>query len=760
MKIFDPLGLIAKYVVRGKCLLRRVWREKIDWDEMLPEALAEDWLKFLQSFDEIERMKILRWYGGNNELGEQTELIIFVDASDKACAAVGYFRFSKGEDVRVALVMAKTKVAPVKLLSIPRLELEAAKLGARLATTIAQLHSFPIHRRMFLSDSACVLAWLHSTRFDFVAFVAHRVGEILDTTEADEWWKIGSKDNVADDGTKEKDADEEASTSRWFSGPEFLRQPRSLWPVERFRTAEVQGDVATHQYQRRPDEADEHFIARISSRFRCDWKRLTQVVAQVLRALKAFKSKRRGNDDSVTAIELIEAEKEIFRCIQREAFSDHWGQSGDGPISAEKLKAVGELNALHLRMDPNERLLRLASRDKTSEMSFSAKNRIVLPKHHEFVQLYLQHLHEKNFHMGVESTIAEARENVWIVSIRQALRATIATCQRCKNRRAKPEMPTMGNLHESRTAFGLKPFSFVGVDCFGPLTVRVRRSDEKRWGVIFTCLTFRCVHLEVVQDLSADQMLLATRRLIARRGPLRRMFSDNGTNFVGSSRILQEENRAAQRRLTQVAARELQLDWRFIPVYSPWTGGAWERLIGYIKKCIRFCLAGETPSDAVLNNVLIEAELLTNKRPLTHTPIDPDDDEPLTPNVALFGSADAPQAICPDDEANAFARQNRKRVAHLTSKFQHRWEREYLPVIAQTESRVPRNRHVVEGDVVLLAECSDNRDHWKLGRIIRIYPASDNVPRIVDVKMGSGDIKYRRAVGNLAVLDVLESAAK
>ena len=114
MKIFDPLGLIAKYVIRRKSLLQKIWREKIEWDERLPENLAEKWLSFLNSFDEIEKMKIPRWYGGAARDFSRTELVVLVDASDRAYAAVGYFRFSGGNDVRVALVMAKTKVAPVK----------------------------------------------------------------------------------------------------------------------------------------------------------------------------------------------------------------------------------------------------------------------------------------------------------------------------------------------------------------------------------------------------------------------------------------------------------------------------------------------------------------------------------------------------------------------------------------------------------------------------------------------------------------------
>lgn len=204
----------------------------------------------------------------------------------------------------------------------------------------------------------------------------------------------------------------------------------------------------------------------------------------------------------------------------------------------------------------------------------------------------------------------------------------------------------------------------------------------------------------------------------------------------------------------------MKLDWLFIPAYSPWTGGAWERLIGYIKKCMKFSLAGEKPSDSVLHNALIEAELITNKRPLTHTPIDPEDDEPLTPNLVLFGSQDSTQALPQHDDRNQFSRQSRKRVTHLVQKFQSRWEREYLTVIAQVNQKSSRRRPIVEGDVVLLAENEDNRENWRLGRILKIHPSTDNIARVADVKMGNGETKYKRAIGNLAVLDLGESSSR
>ena len=380
--------------------------------------------------------------------------------------------------MRVALAMAKTKVAPVKTMSIPRLELEAAKLGVRLADSIEKIHSYRIKQRHFLSDSRCVLSRLNSRNFNFVPFVAHRVSEILDLTKPEEWMFVRSKDNVADDATKEKEPDLEVSGSRWFSGPEFLRLPVEDWPIERFPHPTTYGEVSTHRHELAKNALSDHFINRIGSRFRSEWQRLVRVVSHVQRARERFSRVKRPGNEPLIVTELENAEKEIFRLVQQESFAESWERLIGGRHSADKpMQRSDETNGLALTSSPEERLLRLSSRDRTSKSSFSAKNRIVLPKRHEFVQLYLRFLHEKNHHMGIESTISEAREKVWIQTIRQALRATIASCQVCRNRRAKPEMPTMGMLHASRTAFEHKPFTFVGVDCFQGLLALSSKND-------------------------------------------------------------------------------------------------------------------------------------------------------------------------------------------------------------------------------------------------------------------------------------------
>ena len=171
----------------------------------MSSQLSNAWLDFIKELKNIEKIKIPRRYSLANPDDCKVSLIVFVDASEQAFAAVAYFRFAREDEVQVTQVMAKARVAPVKQLTIPRLELQAAVLGVRLAATIKASHTIRIDESLFLSDSKTVLAWINSSNSKLPSFVASRIGEILDSTSPREWFHVGSIDNVADDGTKRFD---------------------------------------------------------------------------------------------------------------------------------------------------------------------------------------------------------------------------------------------------------------------------------------------------------------------------------------------------------------------------------------------------------------------------------------------------------------------------------------------------------------------------------------------------------------------------
>ncbi|XP_055619056.1 uncharacterized protein LOC129764221 [Toxorhynchites rutilus septentrionalis] len=235
MGVFDPLGLLSVFLIHGKILLQDVWRAGLLWDEKVPEDIFDRWTRWTELFPEIEDLRISLCYftRATADTYKALQLHIFVDASEAAFSAVAYFRTAKFEsEAECSLVAAKTKVAPLKPLSIPRLELQAAVLGSRLMTTVLESHTVEVKRCVLWSDSATVLAWLRADHRRYKQYVACRVGELLSITEVAQWRWVPSKLNPADAATKWGKNPCPGTGDVWFKGPEFLQQPEENWPKQ------------------------------------------------------------------------------------------------------------------------------------------------------------------------------------------------------------------------------------------------------------------------------------------------------------------------------------------------------------------------------------------------------------------------------------------------------------------------------------------------------------------------------------------------
>ncbi|XP_070138635.1 uncharacterized protein [Drosophila bipectinata] len=276
--------------------------------------------------------------------------------------------------------------------------------------------------------------------------------------------------------------------------------------------------------------------------------------------------------------------------------------------------------------------------DERAKM-IKGSDRVVLPCSSHITQLIIKEFHRRFLHANHETVVNELRQRFWIPKLRSTLARIRRSCQQCKNRQAAPKPPRMAELPYPRVAAFHRPFSYTGVDYFGPLMVRVRRSSEKRYGVLFTCLSTRAIHLEVAYSLTTDSCILAVRSFMARRGCPVELWSDNGTNFQGACTELR---RAFEDMDKDLLSREFtgpQMTWKFIPPASPHMGGAWERLVRSVKTALESILLDKRPSDELLRAALMEAEAIVNSRPLTYIPFEDENEESLTPNHFLLGSS-------------------------------------------------------------------------------------------------------------------------
>ena len=278
------------------------------------------------------------------------------------------------------------------------------------------------------------------------------------------------------------------------------------------------------------------------------------------------------------------------------------------------------------------------------------------------------------------------------------------------------------------------------------------RKRLKRWVVIFTCLTVRCVHLEVVETAETDSFINSMRRFTNRRGCPETMYSDNGSNFRGATTELKEFITNLDQAAITTYAVSMNIKWQFNPPKAPHMGGIWERMVRSVKEVMSGIMHDHVLTDPQLYTVLTEAENIVNSRPLTHVSEDINDLEAITPNHLLLGKHRNWEAIINTDVTDVFSRKKWKQVQGIRAAFWERWQKEYLPTLTKRSRWRKQARNFKVGELVLTREDEHaKRGKWPLARITKVMPSRDNVVRVVEVRTKDGD--YTRPVSNLYKLE-------
>lgn len=290
----------------------------------------------------------------------------------------------------------------------------------------------------------------------------------------------------------------------------------------------------------------------------------------------------------------------------------------------------------------------------------------------------------------------------------------------------------------------------MGVDYFGPFNVKRGRSYVKRYGVIFTCLTSRAVHLEVSASLDTDSYINALRRFIARRGQVSKIRSDNGTNFVGAERELARA--ISNWNVSQIHTSMLQknVDWKFNPPAGSHHGGVWERLIRSVRRIMNSVLREQTLDDEGINTLMCEIESTMNERPITKNSDRPNDLEALTPNhlLLLKGNPSLPPGVF--NKADNYCRRRWRQVQYMANLFWQRWVREYLPLLQERQKWYSKKRNLNVGDVVLIVDSNAPRNSWPMGVVLETIPDKLGFVRQVKVKTATNILT--RPIDKLCVI--------
>ena len=545
--LYGPLGLLSPVVLVGRQILQDICKGQYDWDSPLPENIVQRWEEWKASLLNLESLKIDRCYKPKDFKDVvSVELHHFRDASTQGYGQCSYLRLIDiSGRVHCSLVMAKTRVAPLKQVTIPRLELVAAVLSVRVSELLRKQLKYDNIKETFWCDSQVTLGYISNDAKKFHVFVANRIQQIRDCTEPNQWKYIRSQENPADYVSRGLSVMNLLNSSFWFTGPEFLWK-ETITVDDTDQLIEMSADDLELRKRALTTDAqvkDDNFDI---TRFDCfsDWSRLKQAVALCLRYKAVLKSRIKVEyadyPKEIQVEDLCEAETEILRIVQRDAFK---AELTIFPPSEENRDVQRRLKRTHAlyRLDPfmDERgILRIGGRIQAASLAFEVKHPVVLPKCVHVSRLIVQHCHKAISHQGRGMTMNAIRTSgYWILGCRSLVSSVINKCVTCKRLRGTVLDQKMSDLPKDRLEPS-PPFTYCAVDYFGPFYIKEKRSVLKRYGVLFTCMASRAVHLETANSMDTDSFINALRRFIAVRGPIRQLRSDMGSNFVGAKREL------------------------------------------------------------------------------------------------------------------------------------------------------------------------------------------------------------------------------
>ncbi|XP_064122452.1 uncharacterized protein LOC135226673 [Macrobrachium nipponense] len=520
--LYDPLGLLSPIIFPAKKLLQELCQiESLDWDERIPDEPAERWQHWIQGLHLLEQLSIPRCFkssGFGNMIG--SSLVLFSDASTVGYGVAAYLVLHDGNQVQSNLVMGKSRVSPKKVVTIPRLELTAATVSVKVAQHILKELEFTVGKVVYYTDSTTVLHYIHSNTKRFPVFVANRVRVIRDYSQPEQWRFVNSSDNPADVASRGISVHHFLQYDEWFHGPSFIAS--DYLPSQEYVYADCVGGKSEHVSAVTISE-EHHGFTRLIEYF-SSWSRLQKAVSVFQQLKSILRGKRKG---CVTT----DAERAIIMYVQREVFGDEV-KALSRELSVGKSSPIYKLDPF---LDSEDGLLKVGGRIRRSDIPQSAKHPILLPKKHHVTTLLIRHEHELLAHSGRNHVLSNLRQKYWIINANATVRNVLFHCVTCRKLKEPALSQKMADLPADRLEPS-PPFSNVGIDLFGPYYIKEGRKELKRYGVIFTCLVSRSIHIETANTLQSDSFINALRRFVSRRGHPKVIRCDNGTNFHGAER--------------------------------------------------------------------------------------------------------------------------------------------------------------------------------------------------------------------------------
>ena len=436
---------------------------------------------------------------------------MFGDSSLDVFCSVAFFRAQKDaySKCQQAFFFGQARVAPTKMLSIPKLELQAALLASRLKDDIEKALTLSISKEFMWTDSTTVLQWLNSTSRQPV-FVANRVAEILESTSIDQWFHVLSGDNPADTVTRGITADS-VKQSSWLNGPSFLKTSEKPFNSNREVTEKFRRNGLVYDLNEGLEVSSIFPCTAVSTDFAFPWEeyssfsKIKRLVAYMLRLSPKHKHFRSPDKAITDPAELVNAEEKLLQLSQLESFTAEIKQLAAGKY----VKTSSRISLYSPFIGPNGLIRSTGRIQRLSATAFETHHSIILDSRNRLIRLFLRFYHIKHEYQSVDYLRSVIHQQFVVLHLRSALKAIETHCVCCRKSKAETVTPMMSDLPLERLGYRQPPFSNCGVDCFGPVLVTIRRSSEKRWVFLFTGCTTRAIHIELVPSMDTISCVMA-----------------------------------------------------------------------------------------------------------------------------------------------------------------------------------------------------------------------------------------------------------
>ncbi|GFW25846.1 integrase catalytic domain-containing protein [Trichonephila clavipes] len=741
-RIFDPLGLLGPIITWAKIFMQRLWLLELGWSDELPFKEQKEWRRFIDSLKAVNNISIDRCIVIHR--AESIELHAFSDASEKAYGSSIYLKsISALGEVKVCLVTSKSRVSPLKQISIPRLELCGAVLAAKLMKKVKEALNLQITAVHFWSDSTIVISWIHRESRELKTFVANPVSKIWDGVMN---FPLKNKRTESIELHAFSDASEKAyGSSIYLKSISALGEVKVCLVTSKSRVSplkqisiprlELCGAVLAAKLMKKVKEALNLQITAVHF-----WSDSTIVISWIHRESREWKtfvanrvskihqlSSRdqwhhiaseqnpadvlsRGllpeelRDDSLWwhGPELLQSTYSttvIAEPTQRDGFDCELRIQGEkrGPLTTSEVNDAetwlikqdqsginisdpsGNLKSLNIFQD-DKGILRVGGRLEKASIPYSQKHPAILAKNSKLSKIYFITLHKKLFHVGPQGLLNAVRLRIWALGGRNLARKTVHTCVVCFKCKPIPSSQIMGNLPYERVNMA-PPFSITGLDLGGPYFVTYKHQRKGVLNKIYVCVCIcfvtRAIHLEILSDLTSDAIIATLKRFMSRRGKCSKIFTDNATNFVGANsqlKVFYKTLNFPDQNLVAYFTEE-GIEWNFISPRAPQMGGLWEAGIKSVKYHLKRALG-------------------------------------------------------------------RSRLTY----------EEFETVIIQRGKWMIEKDNVMCGTMVIVKEDFTPVCNWLLGRVVEVYHGSDGKVRTVRIKTKNGE--FRRPITKICILPI------